>query len=124
MGLIGETLDSADNITGARVIDKSNISNGQINHRVEIWFRDFENEEFKSQLEANVQQLMANAGCVSTDISIQRNDCSKWKTAQIVLFTAGLYFTIHRNVCCGENTLINYHKGLSKIQYNHKTSGI
>lgn len=81
MGLIGETLDCADNITGARVIDKSNISNGQINHRVEIWFRDFENEEFKSQLEANIQQLMANAGCVSTDISIQRNDCSKWKTA-------------------------------------------
>lgn len=79
MGLIGETLDNADNITGARVIDKSNISNGQVSHRVEIWFRDFENEDFKTRIEEQVRKIMKDTGCVSTEVSVHRNDYSKWK---------------------------------------------
>lgn len=79
MGLIGETLDDADNITGARVIDKSNISNGQVSHRVEIWFRDFENEPFKTKLEEEIRDLMKKTGCISTEVTMHNNDFSKWK---------------------------------------------
>lgn len=79
MGLIGETLDDADNITGARVIDKSNISNGQVSHRVEIWFRDFENEPFKTKLEEEIRDLMKQTGCISTEVTMHNNDFSKWK---------------------------------------------
>lgn len=79
MGLIGETIDDANNITGARIIDKSNISTGQVSHRVEIWFRDFENETFKTRIEEKVLSLLKSSGCVSTEVSIHRNDYSKWK---------------------------------------------
>ena len=48
MSLLGEALDPADNITGARVIDKSNPGHNQINYRVEVWFGDWSNEEFKT----------------------------------------------------------------------------
>ena len=58
LSLIGETLDDADSITGARVIDKSNPYKKQINHRVEIWFRDWKDEGFKERLQERVEKLM------------------------------------------------------------------
>ena len=95
MGLIGETIDDADNITGARVIDKSNISTGQVSHRVEIWFRDFENEAFKTRIEEYVRLFMKNSGCVSTEVSIHRNDYSKWKKTCYVCFKQNVEYNLN-----------------------------
>lgn len=78
ISLIGESLDSGNNITGARVIDKSNISSSQINYRVEIWFRNWEDEAFKTSLLADVEKLLQLCGCKSAKTSIETNDFSKW----------------------------------------------
>ena len=78
ISLIGESLDTGNNITGARVIDKSNISNNQINYRVEIWFRNWEDEAFKNSLLAEIEQLLQLCGCKSARTSIETNDYSKW----------------------------------------------
>lgn len=80
ISLIGESLDNGDNITGARVIDKSNISNNQVSHRVEIWFRNWEDEEFKELLRSQIVSLLQTCGCKTTDVSIQQNDYTKWVT--------------------------------------------
>ena len=62
MGLIGESLDGDNNITGARVIDKSNTGSKQVSHRVEIWFRDWENETFKQSILQAVKDLIQECG--------------------------------------------------------------
>ena len=77
--MIGETLDDADNITGARVVDKSNTYKKQIVHRIEIWFREWNNEEFKSNLQKHVEKLMEECNMVSKELSFYQNDFSKWQ---------------------------------------------
>ena len=77
--MIGETLDDADNITGARVVDKSNTYKKQIVHRIEIWFREWNNEEFKSNLQKYVEKLMEECNMVSKELSFYQNDFSKWQ---------------------------------------------
>lgn len=79
LGLIGETLDEGDNITGARVVDKSNPYKKQISHRIEIWFRDWNNEEFKNALQKQVQDLLEECNMASREISFYQNDYSKWQ---------------------------------------------
>ena len=78
MSLLGEALDPADNITGARVIDKSNPGHNQINYRVEVWFGDWSNEEFKTHLQEELAALLKKCGCKATDISMQINDTNKY----------------------------------------------
>lgn len=78
MGLIGESLDDGDNITGARVIDKSNTGNKQVSHRVEIWFRDWENETFKQSILQAVKDLIQECGCVTAEVSLDINDWKKY----------------------------------------------
>ena len=58
LSVIGETLDDGDNITGIRVIDKSNPHKKQINHRVEVWFRDWKDDGFKDLLQDRMEKLM------------------------------------------------------------------
>ena len=82
ISLIGESLDNGNNITGARVIDKSNISNNQINYRVEIWFRNWEDEAFKASLLAETEKLLQLCGCTSAKTSIETNDYSRWMTKE------------------------------------------
>ena len=77
-GLIGESLDGDNNITGARVIDKSNTGSKQVSHRVEIWFRDWENETFKQSILQAVKDLIQECGCVTTDVSLDINDRKKY----------------------------------------------
>lgn len=77
--MIGETLDDGDNLTGARVIDKSNTYKKQINHRVEIWFRDWNNEEFKNTLKERVEKIAEECNIVTKDYSFTQNDFSKWQ---------------------------------------------
>ena len=78
MSLLGETLDPAGNITGARVIDKSNPSHSQVNYRIEVWFTDWSNEEFKTLLQEELKELLKKCGCKSTDYSILQNDTNKY----------------------------------------------
>lgn len=79
LSLIGETLDDGDNITGARVIDKSNPYKKQINHRVEIWFRDWKDDSFKDLLQARVEKLMKDCDITPKDLIFSQNDYSKWQ---------------------------------------------
>lgn len=79
LSLIGETLDDGDNITGARIIDKSNPYKKQINHRVEIWFRDWKDDSFKDLLQARVEKLMKNCDITPKDLIFSQNDYSKWQ---------------------------------------------
>ena len=79
LSLIGETLDDDNSITGARVIDKSNPYKKQINHRVEIWFRDWKDEGFKERLQERVEKLMKDCGIVPKDLIFSQNDYSKWQ---------------------------------------------
>ena len=78
LSVIGETLDDGDNITGIRVIDKSNAYKKQVNHRVEIWFRDWKNEAFKALLQERVEKLMESCDIHPRDLSFSENDFSKW----------------------------------------------
>lgn len=78
MSLLGEALDPGDNITGARIIDKSNPGHNQVNYRVEVWFGDWSNEEFKVHLQDGLASLLKKCGCRATDISMQINDTNKY----------------------------------------------
>lgn len=79
LSLIGETLDDEDNITGARVIDKSNPYKKQVTHRVEIWFRDWSNEEFKNTLQSRVEKMIEECNMTAKDLLFSQNDFSKWQ---------------------------------------------
>ena len=78
LSVIGETLDDGDNITGIRVIDKSNPYKKQVSHRVEILFRDWKNEVFKTLLQERVEKLMESCDIQPKDLSFSENDFSKW----------------------------------------------
>ena len=79
LSLIGETLDEGDFITGARVIDKSNPYKKQVSHRVEIWFREWTNEDFKNDLQKRVEKLVEDCNMTIKDLSFSQNDFSKWQ---------------------------------------------
>ena len=79
LSLIGETLDDGDNNTGARVIDKSNPYKKQINHRVEVWFRDWTNEDFKNCLQMRMEKIMEECNMTAKELSFTQNDFSKWQ---------------------------------------------
>ena len=78
LSVIGETLDDGDNITGIRVIDKSNPHKKQINHRVEVWFRDWKDDGFKDLLQDRMEKLMETCDMHPKDLSFSENDYSKW----------------------------------------------
>ena len=78
MSLLGETIDPEDNITGARIIDKSNPNHNQVNYRVEVWFGDWNNEAFKSILQEKLSDLLKKCGCKTTETSILINDMNKY----------------------------------------------
>lgn len=78
LSVIGETLDDGDNITGIRVIDKSNSHKKQINHRVEVWFRDWKDDGFKDLLQDRMEKLMETCDMHPKDLSFSENDYSKW----------------------------------------------
>ena len=101
LSLIGETLDDADSITGARVIDTSNPYKKQSNHRVEIWFRDWKDEGFKERLQERVEKLMKDCGIVPKDLIFSQNDYSKWQKwcvcGQTRFIPAQRHFLFHRH---------------------------
>ena len=78
MSLLGETIDPEDNITGARIIDKSNPSHNQVNYRIEVWFGDWNNEAFKVILQEKLLDLLRKCGCKTTETSILINDMNKY----------------------------------------------
>ena len=79
LSLIGESLDDGDNITGARVVDKSNPYKKQINHRIEIWFREWKDEEFRKVLKERMEGILRENGMEGREIAFYQNDYSKWK---------------------------------------------
>ena len=79
LSLIGESLDDGDNITGARVVDKSNPYKKQINHRIEIWFREWKDEEFRKVLKERMEGILRKNGMEGREITFYQNDYSKWK---------------------------------------------
>ncbi|CBK22821.2 uncharacterized protein [Blastocystis hominis] len=79
LSLIGESLDDGDNITGARVVDKSVPYKKQINHRIEIWFREWNDEGFRNVLKERVEGILRDNGLEGREISFYQNDYSKWK---------------------------------------------
>lgn len=79
LSLIGESLDDGDNITGARVVDKSNPYKKQINHRIEIWFREWKDEEFRKVLKERMEGILRENGMEGREITFYQNDYSKWK---------------------------------------------
>lgn len=77
--MIGETLDDGNSITGARVIDKSSPYKKQINHRVEIWFRNWKDEDFKLRLKEQVGHMLEECGIEGKELTFSENDFSKWQ---------------------------------------------
>ena len=77
--MIGETLDDGNSITGARVIDKSSPYKKQINHRVEIWFRNWKDEDFKLRLKEQVSRMLEECGIEGKELTFSENDFSKWQ---------------------------------------------
>ena len=80
LSVIGETLDDEDNITGIRVIDKSNSHKKHINYRVEVWFKNWEDERFKNLLKDRIEKIAEVCEIASIDISFSQNDYKKWET--------------------------------------------
>lgn len=80
LSVIGETLDDEDNITGIRVIDKSNPHKKYINYRVEVWFKNWEDERFKNLLKDRIEKIAEVCEIASVDISFSQNDYKKWET--------------------------------------------
>ena len=78
MGVIGETLDDEDNITGIRAIDKSNPYKKQINYRIEVWFKNWNDEQFKNILKDRIEKIAEACEVSPKDISFSQNDYSKW----------------------------------------------
>lgn len=79
LSLIGESLDDGNNITGARVVDKSIPYKKQINHRIEIWFREWKDESFRNVLKERMEGILRDNGMEGREISFYQNDYSKWK---------------------------------------------
>ena len=82
MGLIGETVDEGDDITGARVVDKSRGRN--MVFRLELWYRDSSAEKAQSNEKLKNKLLEAlNNGLENSPAShlafekISHND-KKW----------------------------------------------
>ena len=78
LGVIGETLDDEDNITGIRAIDKSNPYKKQINYRIEVWFKNWNDEQFKNTLKDRIEKIAEACEVSPKDISFSQNDYSKW----------------------------------------------
>ena len=76
--MIGETLDDGNNITGARIIDKSTPFKKLI-YRIEIWFCDWKNEEFKESLKERLLKIMEECDISPRELIFNENDCSKWQ---------------------------------------------
>ena len=62
LGMIGETIDLADEVCGARVVDK--CSNGRCMYRLELWFRR-KDQACADQLLARMQEVLGktSAAC-------------------------------------------------------------
>ena len=55
LGLVGETIDTADYISGARVVDKSNGKGAHAVYRVELWLKTVD-----PKVVENIKQKMIN----------------------------------------------------------------
>ena len=86
--MIGETMDESDNICGARILDKvksyiicndqSKPQKKQIAYRLEIWFKDWNDEEFKNRLQKKVEEICRSFHYDKADISFMKHDAGKW----------------------------------------------
>lgn len=86
--IIGETMDESDNICGARILDKvklyiicndqSKPQKKQIAYRLEIWFKDWNDEEFKNRLQKKVEEICRSFHYDKADISFMKHDAGKW----------------------------------------------
>ena len=58
LGMIGETIDKGNEITGARIVDKSKQ---QIIYRMELWFRR-KDMTVANELKERMQECLADGG--------------------------------------------------------------
>lgn len=87
--MIGGSLIKGEDLCGARILDKVCVlafcdiqskfrKNNTIEYRLEIWFKDWNNESFKSELQSRVNDI-----CKEYDykpvITFERHDPSKWQ---------------------------------------------
>lgn len=76
LSMIGETLESAKGnfITGGRIVDKGMTGKRMTAFRVEVWFRDWEDEEAKNNLKTRVDALMEECGVWSNESAFFSHD--------------------------------------------------
>ena len=74
LGLIGETIDSGDDIAGARVVDKSNGKGAHSVYRIELWLKT-KDDLIKDQLKLKMIDVMTDG----TGGGRGFNDQFQWK---------------------------------------------
>ena len=60
MGMVGETIDQGDEITGARLVDKSRGRNAV--YRLEVWYRDVEKQVEAEAIRVNLEKTLIIGG--------------------------------------------------------------
>ena len=64
--MIGETIDPADEICGARVVDKSLVDKQRVVYRLELWFRRKDQkvaDELLTRMQTALGKSSTTAGC-------------------------------------------------------------
>lgn len=86
--MIGETMDESDAICGARILDKvcdkygfdlqSKPTKRQICYRLEIWFKDWKDEDFKNRLETKIRGICNTFHYDKAVYSFEQHKADKW----------------------------------------------
>ncbi|KAK8807084.1 hypothetical protein WA158_003843 [Blastocystis sp. Blastoise] len=71
LSMIGETLEDGNEITGARILDKSNPEKKFVSYRLEVWFRDYSNQTIKDTLKNRLQLICQKLKIHQDDIKIK-----------------------------------------------------
>eukprot|EP00930_Biecheleria_cincta_P004458 TRINITY_DN105370_c0_g1_i1.p1 TRINITY_DN105370_c0_g1~~TRINITY_DN105370_c0_g1_i1.p1 ORF type:complete len:235 (-),score=53.64 TRINITY_DN105370_c0_g1_i1:34-738(-) len=58
LGMVGDLIEPADMITGARLVDKLNVVKGKPVIRIELWFKDFDDEDNRFKLRGNFEKML------------------------------------------------------------------
>ncbi|KAK8797282.1 hypothetical protein WA158_004490 [Blastocystis sp. Blastoise] len=77
LSMIGETLEEGDEIVGARILDKSNPRKKFASYRVEIWFRDYENQKIKEELKTKIEDFLVKNSISKGELKIKEHT-STW----------------------------------------------
>eukprot|EP00930_Biecheleria_cincta_P051943 TRINITY_DN3716_c0_g1_i1.p1 TRINITY_DN3716_c0_g1~~TRINITY_DN3716_c0_g1_i1.p1 ORF type:complete len:234 (+),score=41.47 TRINITY_DN3716_c0_g1_i1:79-780(+) len=58
LGMVGGLIEPADMITGARLIDKLVVAKGKPMVRIELWFKDMDDEDGKFKLRGSFEKML------------------------------------------------------------------